>query len=199
MLVPPLGLLETWVHWITGRGWRGPLKIPFYTVFSSPVCWEGWWVHGRQVCSGWCSLLGPWRLSTSSDGRRLSGILVRIQVVQVAVQRDRAWPARVILYQLALRAFARHPSGASRGAKSGSRTIYVLVEPPRAPVWHAQTATGCLQSPRARTPMAATRAFGHPRMMARFTAMAMETAYYCPNMAVDPPQTGLSSGPSADG
>ena len=32
----------------------------------------------------------------------------------------------------------------------------------------------------AAVPMAATRAFGHPRMMPRFTAMAMETAYYCP-------------------
>ena len=83
--------------------------------------------------------------------------------------------------------------------KLRARPTYVLVEPPGAPAWHAQTATGRLQSPRARTPMAATRAFGHPRMMARFTAMAMETAYYCPNMAVDPPQTGLFSGPSADG
>ena len=41
--------------------------------------------------------------------------------------------------------------------------------------------------------------FGHPRMMAGFNTMPMETAYRCPNTAVDPPQTGLSQGPSADG
>ena len=120
-------------------------------------------------------------------------------MVQVTVQRDRAWRARIILYQLVLQAFASRPPGASRGAKV-ARTTYLCLG---GVTW----SIGCLCPNRHRpfAELARSSSYGcdahfrHPRVMARFTTMAMETAYRCPNMAVDPPQTGLLPGPSADG
>jgi hypothetical protein len=113
----------------------------------------------------------------SPDGRGLNGTLVRMWAVHLVLQRDRAWPVRVILYQLVLQAFASRPSGASRGARVDGATLYVLAEPPMERYWHARTTGRRSQSPPARAPIALTHAFPHPRPTLKLVSSASFSLY----------------------
>ena len=82
----------------------------------------------------------------------------------MSVQRSLVWRARIFLYRLVQQSFARRPPVTSTGAKF-ARTTYLCLG---GDTWSTRLA--CLNRhrslaarPRLRAPMAATRAFGHPR------------------------------------
>ena len=57
--------------------------------------------------------------------------------------------------------------------KVRARPIYVLVDTPEGPRWHARAACVRSRTPRVRAPMAVTRAFGHPRVSMELATVAL--------------------------
>ena len=82
----------------------------------------------------------------------------------MAVHRSASWRVRIIHCRLVLLALRGAHLQPHLEPKVPARPIYVFVETPVAPRWHAITACFRSRAPRVRAPMAVTRAFGQPRV-----------------------------------
>ena len=104
-------------------------KRPLLSCQSTPLLsWEGRRVHGGGCggCTGWRSWSWPWRPSTSSDGRRLCGTLVRMRAARVSAPCSSSGRDRIIQIRCLLQAQAQRSSTGSRGAKV-ARTTYLCL------------------------------------------------------------------------
>ena len=142
----------------------------------------------------------------SSDEGRLSGILVRIEAAQLLVKRSSTWRARIYHQSHTTSCASESTSAGSRGARGDGATTYVFDEASEDPYWHAITAGRRSQSPRARAPMAVTRAFGHPRASMEIVSsasmhpigVALRDGYYILRVELRHPGAAVWMGPLLD-